>query len=101
MKLLKEVQLSCKESTQALIELILKSFSKVLTQTEWVFVTNTKKLTRNNKETSDTLRGPKVNARKHWDGESWILEDAKTRKPLLIGTSSQILDEYDRRNKSL
>ena len=42
-------QLSCKESTQALIELILKSFSKVLTQTEWVFVTNTKKLTRNNK----------------------------------------------------
>ena len=50
---------------------------------------------------SDTLRGPKVNARKHWDGESWILEDAKTRKPLLIGTSSQILDEYDRRNKSL
>ena len=40
------------------------------------------------KETSDTLRGPKVNARKHWDGENWILEDAKTRKPLLIGTSS-------------
>jgi len=54
---------------------------------------------QNIKETSDTLRGPKVNARKHWDGESWILEDAKTRKPLLIGTSSQILDEYDRRNK--
>ena len=53
------------------------------------------------KETSDTLRGLKVNARKHWDGESWILEDAKTRKPLLIGTRSQILDEYDRRNKSL
>lgn len=53
------------------------------------------------KQQSDTLRGPKVNARKHWDGESWILEDAKTRKPLLIGTSSQILDEYDRRNKSL
>ena len=47
---------------------------------------------QNIKETSDTLRGPKVNARKHWDGESWILEDAKTRKPL---------DEYDRRNKSL
>lgn len=40
---------------------------------------------QNIKETSDTLRGPKVNARKHWDGESWILEDAKTRKPLLIG----------------
>lgn len=58
-------------------------------------------ITQNIKETSDTLRGPKVNARKHWDGESWILEDAKTRKPLLIGTSSQILDEYDRRNKSL
>lgn len=56
---------------------------------------------QNIKETSDTLRGPKVNARKHWDGKSWILEDAKTRKPLLIGTSSQILDEYDRRNKSL
>lgn len=53
------------------------------------------------KETSDTLRGLKVNARKHWDGESWILEDAKTRKPLLIGTRSQILDEYDRRNKFL
>ena len=49
------------------------------------------------KETSDTLRGPKG---KHWDGENWILEDTKTRKPLLIGTSSQILDEYDRRNKS-
>ena len=32
---------------------------------------------QNIKETSDTLRGPKVNARKHWDGESWILEDAK------------------------
>ena len=28
-------------------------------------------------------------------------QDAKTRKPLLIGTRSQILDEYDRRNKSL
>lgn len=58
---------------------------------------------QNIKETSETLRGPKVNACKHWDGESWILEleDAKTRKPLLIGTSSQILDEYDRRNKSL
>ena len=53
------------------------------------------------KQQSDTLRGLKVNARKHWDGESWILEDAKTRKPLLIGTRSQILDEYDRRNKSL
>ena len=58
-------------------------------------------ITQNIKETSDTLRGLKVNARKHWDGESWILEDAKTRKPLLIGTRSQILDEYDRRNKSL
>ena len=52
-------------------------------------------------DTTDVLRGPKVNARKHWDGENWILEDAKTRKPLLIGTRSQILDEYDRRNKSL
>lgn len=55
---------------------------------------------QNIKETSDTLRGPKVNARKHWDGESWILEDAKTRKPLLIGTRSQILDEYDHRNRN-
>ena len=27
---------------------------------------------QNIKETSETLRGPKVNARKHWDGESWI-----------------------------
>ena len=35
---------------------------------------------KNIKETSDTLRGPKVNARKHWDGESWILEDAKNQK---------------------
>ena len=50
--------------------------------------------------TSDTLRGPKVNARRHWDGENWILEDAKTRKPLLIGTRAQILDEYDRINKT-
>lgn len=45
-------------------------------------------------------RGPKVNARRHWDGENWILEDAKTRKPLLIGTRAQILDEYDRINKT-
>jgi hypothetical protein len=52
------------------------------------------------KEISDTLRGPKVNARRHWDGENWILEDAKTRKPLLIGTRAQILDEYDRINKT-
>lgn len=51
---------------------------------------------QNIKEISDTLRGPKVNARRHWDGENWILEDAKTRKPLLIGTRAQILDEYDR-----
>lgn len=34
------------------------------------------------------------------DGENWILEDAKTRKPLLIGTRAQILDEYDRINKT-
>ena len=57
---------------------------------------------QNIKEISDTLRGPKVNARRHWDGENWILEDAKTRKPLLIGTRAQraqILDEYDRINK--
>ena len=54
----------------------------------------------NVKEISDTLRGPKVNARRHWDGENWILEDAKTRKPLLIGTRAQILDEYDRINKT-
>lgn len=44
---------------------------------------------QNIKEISDTLRGPKVNARRHWDGENWILEDAKTRKPLLIGTRAQ------------
>lgn len=58
---------------------------------------------QNIKEISDTLRGPKVNARRHWDGENWILEDAKTRKtrkPLLIGTRAQILDEYDRINKT-
>ena len=55
---------------------------------------------QNLKEISDTLRGPKVNARRHWDGENWILEDAKTRKPLLIGTRAQILDEYDRINKT-
>lgn len=56
--------------------------------------------TKQQKEISDTLRGPKVNARRHWDGENWILEDAKTRKPLLIGTRAQILDEYDRINKT-
>lgn len=55
---------------------------------------------QNIKEISDTLRGPKVNARRHWDGENWILEVAKTRKPLLIGTRAQILDEYDRINKT-
>lgn len=55
---------------------------------------------QNIKEISDTLRGPKVNARRYWDGENWILEDAKTRKPLLIGTRAQILDEYDRINKT-
>lgn len=58
-------------------------------------------MNQHEQDTTDVLRGPKVNARKHWDGENWILEDAKTRKPLLIGTRSQILDEYDRRNKSL
>lgn len=26
---------------------------------------------QNIKEISDTLRGPKVNARRHWDGENW------------------------------
>lgn len=55
---------------------------------------------QNIKEISDTLRGPKVNARRHWDSENWILEDAKTRKPLLIGTRAQIFDEYDRINKT-
>lgn len=58
-------------------------------------------MNQHEQDTTDVLRGPKANARRNWDGESWILEDAKTRKPLLIGTSSQILDEYDRRNKSL
>lgn len=51
-------------------------------------------------DTSDVLKGFKVNARRHWDGENWILEDAKTRKPLMIGTRAQILDEYDRINKT-
>lgn len=51
------------------------------------------------RETADVLRGPKVNARKHWDGENWILENAKTRKALLIGTRQQILEAYDHHNK--
>lgn len=34
---------------------------------------------QNIKETSDTLRGLKVNARKHWDGESWILQKPENR----------------------
>ena len=55
---------------------------------------------QNIKEISDTLRGPKVNARRHWGRKLDILEDAKTRKPLLIGTRAQILDEYDRINKT-
>lgn len=50
-------------------------------------------------DTTDVLRGPKVNARRNWDG-NWILENAKTRKPLLIGTKEQILEEYDRRNET-
>lgn len=44
-------------------------------------------------------RGPKVNAKRNWDG-NWILENAKTKKPLLIGTKEQILEEYDRRNET-
>lgn len=50
-------------------------------------------------DTTDVLRGPKVNARRNWDG-NWILENAKTRKPLLIGTKEQILEEYDHRNET-
>ena len=50
-------------------------------------------------ETADVLRGIKYNARKHWDGESWILEETETRKPVLVGTREQVLDKYDELNK--
>lgn len=50
-------------------------------------------------ETTNVLKGIKVNARRNWDGESWILEDTKTRKPLLIGSKEQILERYDQINK--
>ena len=50
-------------------------------------------------ETADVLRGINYNARKHWDGESWLLEEAETRKPVLVGTREQVLDKYDELNK--
>ena len=53
------------------------------------------------KETTDVLRGPKVNAKKHWDGENWILENAKTRKPLLIGPKDKILKSTTKSMKPL
>lgn len=49
-------------------------------------------------ETANVLRGPLYNARKHWENDTWILEDAITREPILIGTKEQILEEYDIRN---
>ena len=57
-------------------------------------------LHKHEQDTTDVLRGPKVNARKHWDGENWILENAKTRKPLLIGTKDEILEKYDKINET-
>lgn len=50
-------------------------------------------------ETADVLRGIKYNARRHWDGEFWLLEEAGTRKPILVGTREQILEKYDELNK--
>lgn len=59
-------------------------------------------MNQHGQDTTDVLRGPKANARRNWDG-NWILENAKTRKPLLIGTKEQILEhleQYDRYNKT-
>jgi hypothetical protein len=56
-------------------------------------------MNQHEQDTTDVLRGPKVNARRNWDG-NWILENSKTRKPLLIGTKKQILEQYDRLNKT-
>lgn len=49
-------------------------------------------------ESADVLRGVNYNARRHWDGESWLLEEAGTRKPVLVGTREQILEKYDELN---
>ena len=46
-------------------------------------------MNQHEQDTTDVLRGPKANARRNWDG-NWILESAKTRKPLLISTKEQI-----------
>lgn len=55
------------------------------------------------KETTNRLRGTLVDMRKHWDwsvnNDIWVLEDAKTHEPLLVGERKQIMDEYDRRNQ--
>lgn len=56
-------------------------------------------MNQHEQDTTDVLRGPKANARRNWDG-NWILENAKTRKPLLIGTKEQILEQYDRYNET-
>lgn len=56
-------------------------------------------MNQHEQDTTDVLRGPKANARRNWDG-NWILENAKTREPLLIGTKEQILEQYDRLNKT-
>lgn len=66
-------------------------------------------MNQHEQDTTDVLRGPKANARRNWDGNwilrnwdgNWILENAKTRKPFLISTKEQILEEYDRRNKTI
>ena len=54
------------------------------------------------KENTNRLRGTHVDMRKHWDwsmdNDVWILEDAATHEPLLIGKREQIMNEYDRRN---
>lgn len=56
-------------------------------------------MNQHEQDTTDVLRSPRANARRNWDG-NWILENAKTRKPLLIGTKEQILEQYDRLNKT-
>lgn len=56
-------------------------------------------MNQHEQDTTDVLIGPKANARRNWDG-NWILENAKTREPLLIGTKEQILEQYKRRNKT-
>ncbi len=48
-------------------------------------------------DTTDVLRGPAVNMRRHWDG-AYHIEDAHSREVLLVGTKEQCLTEYDKRN---